>query len=171
MSAKVLRKEAVYPYPPEQVWVALTDPRALAEWLMPNDFQPILGHIFEFRTDPYFVCTGRTICRITELDPPRRMAWTWKIVTKEGKRDIPEMLVTWTLTPEGSGTRLVLEHSGLERAPWWVKFSMGFGWGTMVKSWVRKVAGNVKNGVFTPGAIPLQKRCYKVSTVPVEYVR
>lgn len=171
MSAKVLRKEAVYPYSPEQVWVALTDPRALAEWLMPNNFEPVLGHTFEFRTDPYFVCTGRTICKVTELDPPRRMAWTWQIVPKPGGREFPEMLVTWTLHPEGSGTRLVMEHHGLDRAPFWVRMGMGFGWGTMVKSWIPKVAARVTNGTFTPGAIPLEKRCYKCAGVPAEFVR
>ena len=39
-----LRFEATYPHPPERVWRALTDPKALAEWLMENDFEPRLGH-------------------------------------------------------------------------------------------------------------------------------
>ncbi len=151
--------------------MALTDPRALAEWLMPNNFEPVLGREFEFQTDPYFVCTGRTLCRVTELDPPRRMAWTWKIVTKDGKRDIPEMLITWTLSEHEGGTRLVLEHHGLDQAPWWVKMSMGMGWGTMISRWVPKVIANIKGGAFTPGAIPLEKRCYKVRTISPEMVR
>ena len=44
--------EAFYPFPPERVWKALTDSRALAGWLMPNDFQPRVGHRFQFRDDP-----------------------------------------------------------------------------------------------------------------------
>src|SRR5947208_1487503 len=42
-------REAVYPHPPERVWQALTDPAALAAWLMPNDFKPQVGHKFQFR--------------------------------------------------------------------------------------------------------------------------
>jgi uncharacterized protein YndB with AHSA1/START domain len=47
-----LRLEATYPHPPERVWQAITDPRALEAWLMPNDFRPVVGHTFTFRTDP-----------------------------------------------------------------------------------------------------------------------
>ena len=35
---RVIRKEIFLPHPPEDVWLALTDPQALAEWLMPNNF-------------------------------------------------------------------------------------------------------------------------------------
>ncbi len=44
--------EAVYPHPVELVWRALTEPAALATWLMTNDFQAKVGHRFTFRTDP-----------------------------------------------------------------------------------------------------------------------
>ena len=44
--------EEFYPFPPEQLWKALTNSRALAEWLMPNDFEPRVGHCFRFRDDP-----------------------------------------------------------------------------------------------------------------------
>jgi hypothetical protein len=40
--------EVIYPYPVERVWRALTDSRALAKWLLPNDFEPRLGHKFSF---------------------------------------------------------------------------------------------------------------------------
>ncbi len=40
------------PRPAEQVWRALTDPDLLARWLMPNDFKPVVGHLFTFRTEP-----------------------------------------------------------------------------------------------------------------------
>jgi uncharacterized protein YndB with AHSA1/START domain len=38
--------------PPGRVWTALTDPVLLARWLMPNDFKPVPGHVFTFRTEP-----------------------------------------------------------------------------------------------------------------------
>ena len=42
----------VYPHPVDRVWAALTSSEALAAWLMPNDFQPVVGHRFTFRTKP-----------------------------------------------------------------------------------------------------------------------
>ncbi|MBL8745930.1 MAG: SRPBCC domain-containing protein [Phycisphaerae bacterium] len=173
---KSVRKEAFYPYSPERVWVALTDPRALAEWLMPNTFRPVLGHEFEFRYDVQPFCgSGRTVCRVLEIDAPRRMVWSWTNVPRDpGQPMPPAMRVEWTLTRERNGTRLVLVHSGLEHESWFVGLMMRFGWGTMVSRWLPRVVANVagdESGVFTPGAIPLEKRCYTCRTIPAEFVR
>jgi uncharacterized protein YndB with AHSA1/START domain len=102
---KDLRFEIVYPHPPQRVWRALTDPVALADWLMPNDFQPVLGHLFEFRTDPTPGFDGIIHCEVTELDPPRRLAFTWKTSALD-------TIVIFTLEPAPGGTRLILEHKG-----------------------------------------------------------
>lgn len=52
-----------------------------------------------------------------------------------------------------------------------MRFMLRFGWGTMVKRGIRKVTANVgPNGGFTPGAIPLAKRCYKCNTIPPHLV-
>jgi uncharacterized protein YndB with AHSA1/START domain len=70
---RTLRREFIYPKdPPQRVWVALTDPRALAEWLMPNTFQPVVGHLFIFQVDPMPLCGHKTECEVVECDPPRR---------------------------------------------------------------------------------------------------
>ena len=97
--------ERVFDYPPDRVWRALTDSSALADWLMENDFQPVLGHEFTFRTKPAPGFDGIVRCRVTVLDPPKALAYTW------ASGDF-ETLVTWTLEPSGEGTRLRLEHSG-----------------------------------------------------------
>src|SRR4029077_16001472 len=97
--------ERVFDYPPERVWRALTDSSALADWLMENDFQPVLGREFTFRTKPAPGFDGIVRCRVTVLEPPRRLAYTW------GNGDF-ETLVKWTLEPSGEGTRLRLEHAG-----------------------------------------------------------
>jgi uncharacterized protein YndB with AHSA1/START domain len=44
------RTDQFLPYTPAQVWKALTDPDLLARWLMPNDFQLVVGHHFTFKT-------------------------------------------------------------------------------------------------------------------------
>ena len=100
-----LRFEATYPHPPERVWRALTERAALAAWLMENDFEPRLGHRFTFRTRPVPGFDGVVHCRVTEWDPPRRLAYTWKA-------DKLDTTVRFVLEPVAGGTRLVLEHCG-----------------------------------------------------------
>ena len=88
--------EATYPHPPERVWAALTDRRAMAEWLMPNDFEPRLGHRFQFRVANAKGWSGIVDCVVTELVPPRHLAYSWK-------SDKVETHVRWTLEAAGSG--------------------------------------------------------------------
>lgn len=166
---KSLRKEVFYPHPPSTVWVALTDPRALAEWLMPNDFRPVEGHEFQFRVDPMLGFTGVNQCRVVEVDPPRRLVYTWASRMK-GKPDPPPMRVTWTLHPERGGTRLVLEQVGLESLSLWWRFSARAGWGRMLKRLLPRVLENVgDDGSFTPGA--RTKRDFGTKTVPEHFAR
>jgi uncharacterized protein YndB with AHSA1/START domain len=97
---------ASYPDGPAQVWAALTSAEALAGWLMPNDFEPVLGHWFTFRTEPAPGFDGIVRCQVLELDPPRRMVWSWA----GGPIDTT---VTFTLAPApGGGTRLRLRQTG-----------------------------------------------------------
>lgn len=108
MTASIMHTLSL-PHPPERVWAALTDSAALASWLMPNDFMPRLGHHFTFRTNPMPAMDfdGICHCEITELDPPRVLAYTWI-----GGR--LNTLVTYRLEQEGDGTRLHFEHSGFD---------------------------------------------------------
>lgn len=101
--------ETYLPYPPERVWQALTDKDAIARWLMPNDFEPVLGHHFTFRTNPMPALGFDGICRceVTALEPPCLLAFTWV----GGALDT---LVTFRLAPEGEGTRLYFEHSSFD---------------------------------------------------------
>jgi len=68
-----LRFEVVYKHPIEKVWRALTDSKAIAQWLMENDFEPRLGHKFMFHSKPQPGWDGKSYCEVTELDPPRRL--------------------------------------------------------------------------------------------------
>ena len=97
--------EVVYPHPVERVWRALTDPAALSAWLMENDFQPRVGHRFQFRTTPTRGFDGIVRCEVLEVDEPRRLVYSWE----GGGMDTR---VTWTLEPRGGSTRLRLEHAG-----------------------------------------------------------
>jgi uncharacterized protein YndB with AHSA1/START domain len=91
------------------VWRALTDPGLLARWLMPNDFVPVVGHRFTFRTTPRPSdgFNGIVHCEVLELEPERLLRLAWR----GGQLDTT---LTWTLRPEGRGTRLFVEHAGFD---------------------------------------------------------
>ncbi len=135
-----LRKEAFYPHPPELVWEALTNGEALAQWLMPNTFKPILGHEFQFRVDPMPLVPGHTTnCKVLEFDPPRRMVWSWVMQPREGKKSYPPQTIEWTLTPHNGGTRLTLTQRGSSSLPFIFRLMMSHGWKTMLNRWLTKV--------------------------------
>ena len=95
------------PHPPGKVWRALTDPALLAEWLLPvTGFQPARGAAFTFRTQPQPGWDGTVRCRILEADEPTRLSYSWVV------GDALDTVVTFTLTPTPSGTRLHLVQSG-----------------------------------------------------------
>jgi uncharacterized protein YndB with AHSA1/START domain len=77
MMKRDLHFEVTYPHPPEKVWRALTDPQAIAQWLMENNFEARLGHKFQFRTKPAPGFDGVVNCEVLEMDPPRRLAYSW----------------------------------------------------------------------------------------------
>jgi uncharacterized protein YndB with AHSA1/START domain len=96
----------VYPHPVDRVWAALTSSEALAAWLMPNDFRPVIGHRFTFRTSPAPGFDGIVRCEVLELDPPKRMVWSWA----GGNIDTT---VTFTLEETaGAQTRLRMHQVG-----------------------------------------------------------
>jgi uncharacterized protein YndB with AHSA1/START domain len=116
--------EQTYPHPIERVWRALTDREALAAWLMPNDFEPKVGHRFTFRTTADQMWNGVVQCEVVALDAPRRVAYTWQ----GGALDT---LVEFTLAPVADGTRLRLVHSGFEKGgklTLTVRDILGSGW-------------------------------------------
>ncbi len=103
--------EARYPHVPEQVWRALTQPQALATWLMENNFEPYVGHCFQFRETTLPGLEIVIDCQVVALEPPKRLVYTWQTPGML----VPSM-VTWTLTPIEGGTQLRLHHTGLTKA-------------------------------------------------------
>ncbi len=93
---------------PEKVWRALTDPALLAEWLLPVvGLQLAPGAAFAFKTQPQPGWDGSVDCQFVEIEAQRKLSYTWRV----GAMDT---LVTFTLTPTASGTRLSLVHSGFK---------------------------------------------------------
>jgi uncharacterized protein YndB with AHSA1/START domain len=113
--------EDVVPQPPEKVWKALTTAELIGQWLMPNDFEPVVGKRFTFRTRPIGDWDGVVQCEVLEVVPHRRLVYSWKggADSNDSGSNYGSMLdsvVTWTLQPEGRGTRLRLVHTGF-RSP------------------------------------------------------
>lgn len=102
-----IRVRMTYPHPPEAVWEALTDPVAIADWLMPNDFLPKVGHRFTMRTKPAPGFDGTVHCEVLVIDKPRRLSYSWK----GGGIDT---VVTFTLERIKNGTALMLEQTGFQ---------------------------------------------------------
>lgn len=92
-------------YPAAIVWRALTEGPLLAEWLMENDFRPVLGHRFSFRTQPVAHWNGVVDCEVKAIEPGKRLVFSW---ASSGV----DTLVTFTLTPSPGGVRLRMEQTG-----------------------------------------------------------
>jgi len=91
---------------PEKVWRALTDPALLTEWLLPvARLELARGAAFTFNARPQPGWDGIVNCRFVEIEAQRKLSYTWGV----GDMDT---VVTFTLTPTASGTRLSLVQSG-----------------------------------------------------------
>jgi uncharacterized protein YndB with AHSA1/START domain len=97
--------ETFYPHPPERVWQALTDRRALSSWMMDNDFEACLGHQFQFQSCPLPGLEVTIYCQVLEVEAPKRLVYSWK----EHPSD-PASRVVWTLVPAAGGTQVRLQH-------------------------------------------------------------
>jgi len=95
---------------PEKVWRALTDPVLLAEWLLPVfDLTLEPGAAFAFKTQPHPGWDGTVNCRFLEIDAQKTLSYSWVVGDM-----VLDTVVTFTLTPTASGTRLSLVQSGFK---------------------------------------------------------
>lgn len=103
--------ELELPHPPQKVWRALTEPELLAQWLLPVvGFQLEPGVAFTFKAEPQPGWDGRVRCEMLEVTNLEKLRYRW-VVGDKGDMDT---IVTFTLTPTPSGTRLSLVHSGFK---------------------------------------------------------
>ena len=136
-----LHFEVVYPHPVEKVWATITDAGALAQWLMPNNFEPRIGHEFQFRTKPALGFDGMIHCVVIEVNRPHKLVYSWK----GGGVDT---VLTWSLQSVPSGTRLRLDHTGFRGLRgMFVSTILGKGWGS-------KILFQIWRRFWTDGAEP-----------------
>jgi uncharacterized protein YndB with AHSA1/START domain len=123
--------DAFYPHPIEHVWEALVRPESLEQWLMKNEgFEAVVGRKFLFKAKPVYGWKGVAYCEVLKVERPNLLCWS-----QRGEEDEPvHFIITWTLKPEGNGTRLTLVHDGLVGLRGlMVKRFMGAGWKRMFK--------------------------------------
>lgn len=113
--AKAVIASRVYETDTTDLWEALTSPERLKRWFLPVSGELKLGGRYQFE--------GNAGGTITDCVPERRIAATWEFAGGMS-------WVTVTLTPEGAGTRLELEHVA-PIDPHWERFgpgAVGVGW-------------------------------------------
>ncbi len=99
-TTRTLVVEREVAHPPEKLWRALTQGALIEEWLMKNDFEPVVGHRFRLRAD-----WGSVDCQVLAIDPNKTLSYTWAAYGLE-------TVVTFTLTPTPDGTHLRMEQAG-----------------------------------------------------------
>ncbi|WP_332768168.1 SRPBCC family protein [Phenylobacterium sp.] len=105
MRSAVVEREI--PHPPEKLWRALTQPHLIEEWLMKNDFEPVVGHRFNLRGG----WGGVLDCEVLAVEPHRTLSYTWNFKHDDAAFDLTSV-VTFTLTPTSTGTHLRMEQVG-----------------------------------------------------------
>jgi uncharacterized protein YndB with AHSA1/START domain len=99
--------ERDFPFPPEKLWRALTQPHLIEAWLMKNDFAPTVGHRFNLRGD----WGGILDCEVLTVEPQRTLAYSWNFAHDDPAYNL-QSTVTFTLTPTPGGTHLRMEQAG-----------------------------------------------------------
>jgi uncharacterized protein YndB with AHSA1/START domain len=95
------------PFAPEKLWRALTQPHLIEEWLMKNDFTPVVGHQFKLRGD----WGGVLDCEVLTVEPNKTLSYTWNFAHDDAAYSL-QSVVTFTLTPTNTGTHLRVEQVG-----------------------------------------------------------
>jgi uncharacterized protein YndB with AHSA1/START domain len=109
--SKKIKHQLFFQHPPEAVWEYLTNAELMELWLMKNDFQPTIGHEFQFRINPIpsLDFDGIIYCKVLEIVPFKRLSYSWKLGPGDGTINI-DSIVRWELQPKDNGTELLLDH-------------------------------------------------------------
>ena len=110
--AEAVVLERTFEAPVARVWKALTDADEMRVWYFDlREFKPEVDFEFEFSVE-HEGMTYHHLCKVTEVIPERKIAYTWRYKGEPG-----DSLVTFELFPEGDKTRLKLTHTGIESFP------------------------------------------------------
>jgi uncharacterized protein YndB with AHSA1/START domain len=131
-SSLVIEREMAHP--PEKIWRALTQGELIKQWLMENDFQPVVGHKFNFRRTPVPNWNGVIDSAVLVVEPNKQLSYTWVAMGQE-------TVVAWTLTPTETGTLLRMEQSGFRPDQRQNYNGAKYGWQQFIGNLDKVVAG------------------------------
>jgi uncharacterized protein YndB with AHSA1/START domain len=89
----------------DSVWNAISKQEEISKWFLSADFQAKKGYQYTF-TSPKEDCSP-IVGEVKSADP-YTLIYTWIILGTEIETE-----VKWILEPNGNGTKLTLEHSGI----------------------------------------------------------
>lgn len=115
--AKIIKHQYFFAHPVATIWEYLTNSELMGQWLMKNDFQPVVGHEFQFRTGgkANLNFDGIFYCKVLEIDPLKTLSYSWNCGPGQGSITL-ESVVTWQLEPKDNGTEVFLDHRGFDKA-------------------------------------------------------
>jgi len=123
------------PHPQEKIWRALTQSALVEDWLMKNDFQPVVGHRFNFRSTPAPGWDGVIACEVLVVEPKSRLSYSWGTMGMVS-------LVAWTLTPTKDGTHVRMEQTGFRSEQDAAYKGATYGWTKFIGN-LERVAGGL----------------------------
>ena len=130
--------------PVTRVWKALTDVDQMREWYFDlKEFTPQVGFEFEFSVE-HEGTTYHHLCRVTEVIPEKKIAYTWRYKSEPG-----DSLVTIELFAEGDNTRLKLTHTGIEsfpKTPAYARKNFEQGWAAIIGTELKQFVEESKKG-------------------------
>jgi len=126
--------ERELPHPLEKVWRALTQGPLIQEWLMANDFQPLVGHQFKFRSTPMPNWNGVIDCEVLAVEPNQKLSYSWSSLGLVS-------VVVWSLVATSGGTLLRMEQSGFRPDQEAAYQGANYGWQKFIGNLERGVAG------------------------------
>ncbi|MEZ0130012.1 SRPBCC domain-containing protein, partial [Flavobacterium sp. LBUM151] len=82
-----IKHQYFFAHSPEKVWQYLTNSDLMELWLMKNNFQPVVGTDFQFRINPIESLNfdGIFYCTLLEMEPFKKLSYSWKAGPGEGK--------------------------------------------------------------------------------------
>jgi uncharacterized protein YndB with AHSA1/START domain len=132
--SKTVVIEREMPHSPQKIWRALTEGALIQEWLMSNDFEPVVGHRFTFRATPVPGWSGIIESEVRVVEPHSRLVYSW------GTFGLGTV-VTWILTPTETGTHVRMEHSGFPSEEGANYKGAKYGWQKFIGNLERVVGG------------------------------
>jgi uncharacterized protein YndB with AHSA1/START domain len=140
--AEAVIVERTFDAPVARVWKALTNVDQMRVWYFDlKEFKPQIGFEFEFVVE-HEGNTYHHLCKITEVIPEKKIAYTWRY-----KGEVGDSLVTFELFGEGDRTRLKLTHSGIEtfpKTPAYARKNFEAGWTEIIGSELKRFVENTE---------------------------